>query len=211
MILPVILEQQIIPGTIEFAIHYLVDNDIDVSILDRRFSNDNTGRRAYDPRVLLKIVLLAYSRGIIHSRKIERVCRENITFMALTCGQSPDHSTIAAFVSSMKDEIGPLFSDVLLTCEEMNLLGGTTFSLDGCKLPSNASKEWSGKRKTLIKKQQKLEKKVSELMDRQISADKEESDPTDLARVEKQITRIRQNAERVRKFLDENEERKGRK
>ena len=211
MILPVILEQQIIPGTIEFAIHYLVDNDIDVSILDRRFSNDNTGRRAYDPRVLLKIVLLAYSRGIIHSRKIERVCRENITFMALTCGQSPDHSTIAAFVSSMKDEIGPLFSDVLLTCEEMNLLGGTTFSLDGCKLPSNASKEWSGKRKTLIRKQQKLEKKVSELMDRQIHADKEESDPTDLARVEKQITRIRQNAERVRKFLDENEERKGRK
>jgi transposase len=211
MILPVILEQQIIPGTIEFAIHYLVDHDIDTCVLDQRFNNDDTGRRAYDPRVLLKIVLLAYSRGIIHSRKIERVCRENITFMALTCGQSPDHSTIASFVSSMKDEIGPLFSDVLLICEEMRLLSGTAFSLDGCKLASNASKEWSGKRKTLVKKQQKLEEKVRELMDRQIQADKEETDPTDLARSEKQIARIRQSAERIRKFLDENKERPGRK
>jgi hypothetical protein len=44
----------------------------------------------------------------------------------------------------MEDEILPLFRDVLLVCEEMNLLGGTMFALDGCKLPSNASKELSG-------------------------------------------------------------------
>ena len=59
-------------------------------------------------------------------------------------GQQPDHSTIAAFVSSMKEEILPLFRDVLLVCEEMNLLGGTMFALDGCKLPANAWKEWRG-------------------------------------------------------------------
>ena len=75
--------------------------------------------------ILLKVVLLAYSRGLISSRKIEQACRENVVFMALACGQRPDHSTIAAFVSSMKDEILPLFRDVLLVCEEMNLLGGT--------------------------------------------------------------------------------------
>ena len=65
-------------------------------------------------------------------------------FMALSCGQYPDHSTIASFVSSMKDEILPLFCNVLLICEEMKLLGGTLFALDGCKLPSNPSKKWSG-------------------------------------------------------------------
>jgi hypothetical protein len=65
--------------------------------------------------------------------------------MALGCGQQPDHSTIAAFVSSMKDEILPLFRDVLLVCEEKSLLGGTVFALDGCKLPSNASMRRSGK------------------------------------------------------------------
>lgn len=171
MMMPIILEHQLVPGTLEFAIHYLVDHHVDLSKLDLKFNNDDTGRLAYDPRVLLKVILFAYSRGIIHSRKIEKACCENIIFMALACGQTPDHSTIATFITSMKDQIEPLFCNVLLACDEMNLLGGTTFSLDGCKLPSNASKEWSGKLETLRKKQGKLEAKVSELIERQIQAD----------------------------------------
>ncbi len=210
MMMPVSLQEQLIPGTLEFAIHYLVDNDLELLALDSRFSNDDTGRPAYDPRVLLKVVLLAYSRGIIHSRKIERACRENVIFMALACGQVPDHSTLASFVSSMKDEIEPLFRDVLLACEEMNLLGGTAFSLDGCKLPSNASKEWSGTHQTLRKKQQKLEEKVRELMEKQIEADETEGDPSDLGKREKQIERISRNADRIREFLGENDARVGR-
>ena len=210
MMMPIVLEHQLVPGTLEFAIHYLVDHHLDLSKLDGKFKNDDTGRLAYDPRVLLKVILFAYSRGIIHSRKIERACCENITFMALACGQTPDHSTIAAFISSMKEQIEPLFCNVLLACEEMNLLGGTTFSLDGCKLPSNASKEWSGKHKTLRKKKEKLEAKVTELVQRQIQADREEADPADLSDREKQIERIQQKADRIQKFLDENEPRIGR-
>ncbi|MGA8571001.1 MAG: transposase [Desulfobaccales bacterium] len=121
------------PGTLEFAIHTLVEKRLDMSIFECKYRNVETGRAAYDPKVLLKVVLLAYSRGLISSRKIEQACRENVVFMALACGQQPDHSTIAAFVSSRKDEILPLFRDVLLVCEEMNLLGGTMFTLDGCK------------------------------------------------------------------------------
>ena len=111
---------------------------------DERYRNDETGCKAYNPKVLLKVVLLAYARGINTSRKIERACKENVVFMAMSCGQEPDHSTIAAFVSNLKEEIKPLFRDVVLVCEEMKLLGGTEFSLDGCKLPSNASMRWSG-------------------------------------------------------------------
>ena len=68
----------------------------------------------------------------------------NVVFMALSCGQQPDHSTIAGFVLSMKDETLSLFRDVLLVCEQEGLLGGTTFALDGCKLSSNASRKWTG-------------------------------------------------------------------
>ena len=144
VLLPVSLEEQLIPGTLEFAIHTLVETRLNTSIFDGRHNNDETGCPAYNPKVLLKVVLLAYSRGITSSRKIERACRENVLFMALSCNQRPDHSTIAEFVSSMKNEILPLFRDVLLVCEEMKLLGGTTFALDGCKLPSNASTKWTG-------------------------------------------------------------------
>ncbi len=102
ILLPVSLEDQLMPGTLEFAIHTLVEKRMDMSIFADKYNNDKTGRKAYDPKVLLKVVLLAYSRGIMSSRRIERICRENVTFIALTCEQYPDHSTIAAFVSSMK-------------------------------------------------------------------------------------------------------------
>lgn len=84
-------------------------------------SNDETGCLAYDPKILLAVILFAYSRGIISSRKIEQACRENITFMALACGQVPDHSTIATFVASMKEEISALCRDILLVCAEQDL------------------------------------------------------------------------------------------
>ena len=70
VLIPVSLEDQIVPGTLEFAIQTLVEERIDTSIFDKRYNNDETGCRAYDPKVLLKVVLFAYSRGLISSRKI---------------------------------------------------------------------------------------------------------------------------------------------
>ncbi len=133
-LIPVSLKDQLMPGTLEFAIHTLVEERLDVSVFDGKYQNDATGRRAYDPKILLKIVLLGYSRGLISSRQVERACCENVTFMAISCNQRPDHSTVAAFVSSMKDQILPLFRDILLVCEQEDLLGGTFFALDGIKL-----------------------------------------------------------------------------
>jgi transposase len=216
VMIPVSLEDQLTPGTLEFAIHTLVEDRMDASIFDDRYDNDETGRWAYDPKVLLKVVLFAYSRGLISSRKMERACRENITFMALTCGQCPDHSTIAAFVSSMRDEILLLFRDILLVCEESHLLGGTLFALDGSKVPSNASKEWSGKISDLKRKKEKMEKRVKELLSKQVKADQrgeeegkaeEESPLLDRA---KQIERLKKKAKRIGKFLKEHGARLGR-
>ena len=107
----------------QFAIHYLVDNEIDLSGFESRFRNDEEGRPGYDPRILLKVILTGYSRGIVHSRKLERACRENVIFMAMACGQTPDHSTLAHFVSSMQDLILTVFRDILLVCEKEGLLG----------------------------------------------------------------------------------------
>ena len=176
LFIPVSLEDQLMPGTLEFAIHTLIETRMDMSVFDGNYKNDETGRSAYDPQVLLKVVLLEYSRGLISSRKIERACYENVTFMAMSCNQRPDHSTIAAFVSSMKDQILPLFCDILLVCEQENLLGGTIFALDGLKLRSNASMEWSGKVSEISRKKEKIEQKVKLLMEEQITADKDDGD-----------------------------------
>jgi transposase len=207
ILIPVCLEEQLMPGTLEFAIHTLVETRINMAIFDDRYSNDETGRWAYDPKILLKVVLCGYSRGLISSRKMERACWENVTFMALSCCHYPDHSTIAAFVSSMRDEILPLFRDVLLVCEQENLLGGTFFALDGCKLSSNASKEWSGKISELRRKKDKLERKVAQLLEEQVQADKRDDEnnerPLNGSKREKQIERLNKKAERIERFLKE--------
>ncbi len=66
VLIPVSLEEQLMPGTLEFAIHTLVESRVNTSIFDSRYGNDETGRRAYDPKILLKVILFGYSRGLIH-------------------------------------------------------------------------------------------------------------------------------------------------
>src|SRR5512136_2407327 len=112
---------QLQPGTFEFALNQIVD-ELDLSIFDRRFCNDETGAPAYDPAILLKIVLFAYSRGITSSREIERACRENVVFMALSAASHPHFTKIAEFISSMEEEIVPLFRNVLMICAEDKLI-----------------------------------------------------------------------------------------
>jgi transposase len=163
-LIPVSLEHQLLPGTLEHAIHEVVEQKLDLSLFDAHYQNDETGCRAYDPKILLKVVLFAYARGVVGSRRIEWLCRHQVTCMALACMQHPDHSTIAAFVSSRHAEILTLFGEGLLVCEERQLLGGTVFALDGLKLSSNASKEWSGTLEELRHKQAKLEAKLAQLL-----------------------------------------------
>ena len=205
LMIAVSLEDQLMPGTLEFAIHTLVERRMDMSVFDANYQNDEVGRSAYDPKILLKVVLLGYSRGLTSSRAIERACCENVLFMAISCNQRPDHSTIAAFVSSMKDQILPLFCDILLVCEQENLLGGTFFALDGVKLSSNASKESSGRLSDLEKKKNKIRQKVKRLLKEQIAADKDDDDDFSgpLAR-ERQIDKLQKQADRIESFLKQN-------
>ena len=158
--IPIHFDKQILPGTFEYTLNHLIDNEIDLSLFDERYDNDDTGAPAYDPAILLKIVLYAYSRGIVSSRKIARCCEENIIFMALSADTRPHFTTIADFVSSMEKEVLGLFRDVLLICDQLKLIGKDMFAIDGCRLPSNASKEWSETKADFMKKKQKMKQKI---------------------------------------------------
>ncbi len=84
------------------------------------------------------------------------VCETNIIFKALSCDTVPHFTTLASFVSRHADEIEALFEQVLLVCHEQGLLGNELFAIDGCKMSSDASKEWSGTFKELGEKREKL-------------------------------------------------------
>jgi transposase len=207
VMLPVSLQQQLQPGTLEHTIHELVEKHIDLSVFEPRYQNDLTGAKAIHPKVLLKVILFAYSRGMISSRAIERACHENILFMALSGGYQPDHSTIAHFVSSMQTEVETVFCNILLVCDELGLLGGTHFSLDGVKLPSNASKEWSGSFQELERKRDKLQEKLKQVLAQHIHQDG--SLPTGENRRQQQEQRLLHQVERLNSFLKEQEPKSG--
>src|SRR5512133_3132224 len=171
MLLPVVLSEQIQPGTFEFALDHLVDHELDLSGLDARFRNDETGASAYDPRVMLKIVLLAYSRGLIFSRAIERACRQNVLFMALSGDSQPSYTHIAKFVRELGEQIRALFTQVLLTCDRQGLIGRQMFAFDGVKLPSNASKERSGTHAELRHRAERLDKAARKMIELHRSRD----------------------------------------
>lgn len=134
--LPLSLRAQILPGTFEYTLNHLIDHKLDLSIFGHRYNNDDSGRPAYDPALLLKIVLYAYARGIVSSHRIERCCRENVIFMALSADTQPHFTTIADFISRMEGEIVDLFRNVLLICDAQGLIGRDMFAIDGCKLLS---------------------------------------------------------------------------
>ncbi|MDP2546391.1 transposase [Oceanobacter sp. 4_MG-2023] len=133
---------------------------LDLSVFHQPYKNDQEGRPAYDPTILLKIILFAYSKGITSSCEIQWCCETNILFKALSCDTVPHFNTLAHFVSSQPQAIEDLFEQVLLICDQQGLLGHELFAIDGCKMRSNAAKEWSGTFKELEQKRQKLKRLI---------------------------------------------------
>ncbi len=207
VMLPISLPNQLVPGTLEHTISELVDKHMDLSVFDARYNNDETGAAAIHPKILLKVILVAYSKGMLSSRQIERACQENIIFIALSYGYAPDHSTIAAFISSMQSEIQTIFSNILLVCEEMGLLGGTHFSLDGVKLSANVSKEWSGTFDELKRKRDKLQEKLQQVIAEHAQAD--QLPEVEVERQKKRQRRFQLQVERLNEFLQTQEPKLG--
>ena len=111
-------QEQLQPGTFEHAVHYLIEHKLDLSVFHPKYPHDDTGRLAYDPAILLKVILFAYSKGITSSREMQWCCETNILFKALSCDTVPHFTTLTKFVSSHGDEIEALFEQVLLVCHE---------------------------------------------------------------------------------------------
>jgi transposase len=166
------LSAQLVPGTFEWTLEYLISK-MDMSLYEKNYNNDEKGAAAYSPRILLKVIFFCYSRGILSSRRMERACKENIITKALAEGCEPDHSSIAAFISARREEVKDLFTQVLMQCDELDLISGEMFAQDGCKLPSNASKEWSGTIEELKQKRDKLKAYIGRLISRHQELDKD--------------------------------------
>jgi transposase len=198
--IPLTYADQIVEGSFEHALNEIVEEHLDLSEFDQRYSNDETGRPAYDPRILLKVVLYGYYKGIVSSRTLAEACRRNVVFMALSADTRPHFTTLAGFVSELEREITRLFQDVLLYATELGLVGKEHFAVDGCKLPSNAAKEWSGTHEELQERRKKLETLAERIVERHRQRDQQEQSGTATAELKK-VDRYRRKIEQIKAFL----------
>lgn len=202
---------QLQPGTFEFAINHLIDHKLDLTVFHTRYANDDGGRPAYDPAILLKIILFAYSKGITSSREIQWCCETNILFKALSCDMVPHFTSIAGFVSDCTDEIQCLFEQVLLICHQQGLLGNELFAIDGCKLSSNAAKEWSGTFKELEQKRDKLRRQIRHHLSEHARLDQQATrDEERQQRLQQTIDTLNDAYDKIDHFLNTAQPRKGR-
>ena len=208
--LAVDLEKQLIPGSFAHAVHHLLDHDFDLSGFDARYRNDQTGASAYPPGMLLKVILCAYAEGVVSSRGIERLCREHLTFIALSGDSAPHFTTLAAFVSGLGNDVAKLFAQVLHLCDRQGLIGRQMFAIDGVKLPSNASKTKSGTRADFIRQADKLEAAAQAMLERHRQNDQLPVEPDLAEKHARRIERLTNDAAELRQWLAEHpNDRKG--
>jgi transposase len=114
---------------------------IDLSAFLADYREDGWGRPAFDPEVMVTLLLYAYAVGERSSRGIERRCREDVAFRVITANACPDHATIARFRQRHEQALAGVFTEVLRLCAEVGLLSVGLVALDGTKLKANASKD----------------------------------------------------------------------
>jgi len=175
-----------------------------------QYKNENVGRKAYPPELLLRIILCAYYRGITSSRVIASLCETDLKFMSLAVGTKPHFTTIAHFVSGHCEAIKSLFHRILLVCDESGLIGKEHFAIDGCKLPTDASKEWSGKHSELEKKSKKMRDRAERIVNQHLDTDSKKNEQNGHHKKDMQtVDTLLKNADKIDAFLKNNEKRLG--
>jgi transposase len=112
---------------------------LDLAAFYRRHRVDGWGRAAYDPTMMVALLLYAYCTGVRSSREIERRCTEDIAFRFIAANRCPDHATVARFRSGSGELLAGLFIQALSLCARAGLIRVGMVALDGTRVRANAS------------------------------------------------------------------------
>jgi transposase len=114
--------------------------EIDLSGFYGAYREDGWGRAAFEPAMMVALLLYAYAVGERSSRGIERRCREDVGFRVITANRIPDHATIARFRARHEQALAATFTQVLALCARAGLVSVGVVALDGSLLAGNASR-----------------------------------------------------------------------
>ncbi len=177
--------------------------ELDLSAILAEYDGDGRGQAAYHPQMMAGLLIYGYCVGIFSSRRIERATYEDVAFRFLSGDQHPDHDTIAAFRERHLQAMKGLFLQVLKLCEKAGLVKLGHVALDGTKVKANASKHKAMSYDYMCKREQELAAQIAGLLAQASSIDAAEDQqygrgqgaeqlPTDLARSQQRLAKIRE-------------------
>src|SRR5919109_1443008 len=115
--------------------------EMDLSAFYAAYRADGHGRAAYEPSLMVALVLYAFATRQRSSRAIERHCRQDVAYRVITGNLIPDHATIARFICRHERALAELFAEVLKLCDRAGLVKPGVVSIDGTRIAGNASPE----------------------------------------------------------------------
>ena len=164
---------------------------------------DGRGLAAYDPRMMVRLLIYGYCRGVASSRRIERATHEDVAFRYWAADEHPDHDTIADFRKEHLANLSELFVQVLRLCQQAGLVKLGHVALDGTKIKANASQHKAMSYGRMEEAEKKLQAEVEALLAEAARLDAEEDGkygkgrrgdelPPELARRESRLAKIRE-------------------
>lgn len=183
---------------------FIVDvvEELDLGAIYRAYEGDGRGLSAYQPAMMVRLLLYGYCTGVVSSRKMERATHEDVAFRYLSGDAHPDHDTISSFRKCHLNALAGLFVQALRLCQKAGLVKLGHVAIDGTKVKANASKHKAMSYDRMNETEQRLRREVEELLRRAAAADEAEDAqygkgkagddlPEELARRESRLKKIR--------------------
>jgi transposase len=139
-LMPPALQDWLPPDDLSYFILDAVDQ-FDLQPFHMIYRYDGVGQAAYQPHMMVALLLYAYCQGVRSSRQIERLCERDVAFRVVAGNLCPDHATVARFRQRHGEALKGLFTDILRLCKEAGLVKVGVVALDGTKMAADAALE----------------------------------------------------------------------
>jgi transposase len=192
-------------GELAWTVKDVVES-MDLSAFYRSYRANGQGAAAFDPALMVAVLMYAHAVGVRSSRAIERHCVRDVAFRVLAGNQLPDHATIARFVTRHRTALEGLFAQVLRLCHEAGMVRLGVIAVDGTKIAANASWSANHTAKSLAhqvaEEQARFDRLAAELLDEQAATDAAEDAEHGPDRGDELPSGLRRRAERLARLRE---------
>jgi transposase len=175
---------------------------LDFSGLGIELDEYQVGNSEYDPRSMLKLLVYGYSYGVKGSRKLERACYHNMSFIWLMGGLKPDHKTIAEFRRQHKKALKQVLKQCVRLCIELDLVAGNVLFVDGTKIRADAARGKTYGRERLEKRLAELDQRVEKLLEESEREDQQEEGLGSSVAVNKELAQAEGLKRKIQQALE---------